>query len=341
MKHIFVALGQHHVNNFENIIKNNLIGTGETILMAGPDVVIDHERWDEMVISKKSFNNKAPSVLFQVFSINAKIRTYRNLIKRIAHLKNEQVTVYICYIEDVLSNYMFFSFSKDIKAVIIEDGTLNYYNHTLRNIDKKKFLLKQLFAAVNGVSFKNYKGHSSGAEYAHVKAQYLTFPESSIIKTNAKQLPIEKEILQELSNSLFIIGQEAYGNLIGQNQFETALHSFMNRLRTQPFYKEITTVYYKPHRNGKQLLENIFSESFPEKNVKVIHTSKTSEELYFEDIKAKYIACFDSSTLINIYSKLEDKDRNTIHFYVNPLKNDELIPLFKNLKFTFLNTNSQ
>jgi hypothetical protein len=341
MKHVFVALGQHHISNFENLIDNRLIKEGETILLSGPDVTCNTEKWDTVIHSKNSFNNNASSVLNRFTSINTKIKTYKNLLKQIGHLKNEMVTVYVCYIEDVLSNYLFFSFGKETKAIIVEDGTLNYYNHSLRNIDRKKFLLKQLFASLHGISFKRYKGHSSGAEYNHVVEQYLRFPKNAFITKNAKQLPVKKETIGNLTNSLFIVGQESYGTLIGQSEFESALNAFLSSIKAHPFYDEIREVYYKPHRNGKQLPTATLINAFPEKDVSIIQTDKTSEEVYFEDLKAMHIAGFDSSTLINIYSKLEAKDNHVVKFYVNPLKNDELVPLFKNLNFTFLNSKKQ
>lgn len=341
MKHLFVALGQHHVNNFENLIKNNLIESGETVLLAGADLAIDRSNWDEIYLSRKSFNNNSISLKTQFTSINGKIKEYKKLITQVKHLQNEAITVYVSYIEDVLSNYLFLSFSSVAKAVIVEDGTLNYYNHSLVNINSNKFKVKQLFAALHGISFKRYQGHSSGAEYSHVVAQYLSLPEHAFIRKNAKQLPIVKESIEQFQNTLFIIGQESYGTLLGQHQFETALHAFLKTLKKQAFYKEINTIYYKPHRNGKQLDRDYLEKVFVEKKVEIIQTDSTSEEIYFSEIKSMNIAAFDSSTLINIFSKLHQKDRDRIQFYVNPLKNNELLPLFKKLNFNFLNTKSQ
>ncbi len=337
MKNVFVALGQHHIQNFENLIEKNLVVEGERILLAGSGLVYDPLKWSKIIEAEQSFNNNADSPYNQVSAINSKIRTYKKMLSKISSLKNDAVTVYVCYIEDVLTNYLFLSFGKNTRAVIVEDGTLNYYDHSLKNISKLKFLLKQTIAQAHGIPFKKYKGHSSGADYEHVVYQFLTLPKHAFVQKNTKQLPLKKESISTFSNSLYIIGQESYGTLLGQKFFENALKLFMKQLKKQPFYKEIETIYYKPHRNGKQLSEAFFEAVFSEKKLTFLNSEQTSETLYFEKLHSKYIAGFDSSTLINIYSKIEDQEKNKVSFFVNPLKNDELVPLFKSLGFHFLN----
>ena len=337
MKNIFVALGQHHVHNFEKLIENNLVGEGERILLAGSGLIYNSLKWNKIIEAEQSFNNTADSAINQVSAINSKLRSYKKMIDQLSSLKNDAITLYVCYIEDVLTNYLFLSFGKNTQAVIVEDGTLNYYGHSLNNISKLKFLLKQTIAQTHGIPFKKYKGHSSGAEYEHVLSQFLTLPEHAFIKKNARQLPLEKESITTFSNSLYIIGQESYGTLLGQDFFESSLEGFLIRLKNQPFFIDIDTIYYKPHRNGKQFQDSYFTEAFPDKKVIVLRTELTSETLYFEQLHSKYVAAFDSSTLINVYSKLKENDRNQVSFLVHPLKNDELLPLFKNLGFHFLN----
>lgn len=341
MKNLFVALGQHHVQNFENLIDNNLVVAGERILMAGSGLIYNPLKWDRVIIAEQSFNNNADSVFSQVAAINSKIRSYKKMLSHISSLKNEPITLYVSYIEDVLTNYLFLSFGKNIQAVIVEDGTLNYYDHSLKKISKVKFLLKQTIAKTQGITFKKYYGHSSGADYDHVTAQFLTLPKHAFIQKKAKQLPLEIENLHTFSNSLYIIGQESYGTLLGQKFFETELQNFLKILKTQTFYKEIEAIYYKPHRNGKQFPDSYFKDVFTEKEVIILRTDQTSETVYFEKLHSKYIATFDSSTLINLYSKLQEKKKSEVNFFVNPLKNDELITLFKRLNFHFLNQENQ
>ena len=245
MKNLFVALGQHHVQNFENLIENNLVVEGERILLAGSGLIYDALKWDRVIKAEQSFNNNADSAFSQVAAINSKILSYKKMLSHLSFLKNEPITLYVCYIEDVLTNYLFLSFGKNTQAVIVEDGTLNYYDHSLKNISRLKFLLKQTIAQTHGIPFKKYKGHSSGAEYKHVISQFLTLPKHAFVQKNAKKLPMEKESLPNFSKSLYIIGQESYGTLLGQKFFETALDDFLAQLKKQPFYKEIDTVYYK------------------------------------------------------------------------------------------------
>jgi len=337
MKNLFVALGQHHVQNFENLIDNNLVLEGERILLAGSGLVYNPIKWDRVIMAEQSFNNNADSAFSQVAAINAKIGSYKKMLSHIASLKNEPLTLYVSYIEDVLTNYLFLSFGKNLKAVVVEDGTLNYYDHSLSNISRLKFLLKQTIAQTHGIPFKKYKGHSSGAEYEHVVSQYLTLPQNAYIQKNARQLPLDKISLPAFTNSLYIIGQESYGTLLGQKFFEDELEKFLAQLKKQTFYKEIETVYYKPHRNGKQLPPTFFENIFSEKEVVFLLTEQTSEAIYFEKLHSQYVAGFDSSTLINLYSKIENQEKRQASFFVNPLKNDELVPLFKSLGFQFLN----
>lgn len=337
MKHIFVALGPQHVHNFENLIENDLVGNGERILLAGADLQMKRTLWDTVIEADRSLNNNADSIYNQIAAINAKIGSYKKMLQGISSLREEPVTVYVSYIEDVLSNFLFLSFGKDTQAVVVEDGTLNYYDHSLQNIPKLKFFFKQVFAKLHGIPFKRYKGHSSGAHYGHVIANYVTFPQHAFVPKKTRQLPVSKVDIPEFSNSLYIIGQESYGTLLGQEYFEDALETFLERLKKQPFYSEVKQIYYKPHRNGKQLRPELFSEAFADKKVMVVRTEMTSETLYFEELHSKYLAAFDSSTLINIFAKVNENDRKSMSFCVNPLKNDELVPLFSGLGFRFLN----
>jgi hypothetical protein len=293
--------------------------------------------WDNVIVADRSFNNNADSVYNQIAAISGKIGSYKKMLRSINSLRNEKVTVYVSYIEDVLSNFLFLSFGNDTQAVVVEDGTLNYYDHSLQNIPKLKFFFKQLFAKLHGIPFKRYRGHSSGADYEHVVTQFVTFPEHAFVQKQLKPLPVIKVDVPNFSNSLYIIGQESYGTLLGQDYFESALKKFLNQLKKQPFYSVIDTIYYKPHRNGKQLPQELFSEVFTDKNVTFLHTEKTSETFYFEELHSKYLAAFDSSTLINIFAKMNENDRKSTSFFVNPLKNDELVPLFNGLGFLFLN----
>ncbi|WP_203295065.1 polysialyltransferase family glycosyltransferase [Luteirhabdus pelagi] len=339
MNHIFVALGQHHVNNFETLLRHELIEQGTYVLMAGADVSYDETMWDRIVNASCSFNNTAKSKLNQVEAIKNKIRIYKGMIGEISDLKSEPVTVYTSYIEDVLSNFLFFSFGTERKAIVVEDGTLNYYDHSLQNISSIKFFLKQAIARLYGINFKRYIGHSSGAGYDHVKKQYITFPEFAFIDRNAEQLPVEKISVAHFSDTLYIIGQESYGNLLGQAFFERALKTYLETLRKQEFYPELNTIYYKPHRNGKQLPKSFFTSVLTDKVFEIVRTPMTSETLYFETLRSKYVAAFDSSTLINIRARLYEKNLSQVQFIVNPLKNDELIPLFKKLNFSFMSEN--
>lgn len=337
MTHIFVALGQNHINKFEDLIKNNCLEEGQKILLAGSNVFVNEKVWDKTIISNASFNNNATSSFKQLLTIIKKIKAYSGIIKQLEQYKTGSVTVYVSYIEDVLSNFIFFNFNKKAKAIVVEDGTLNYYNHSYKNINKIKFNFKKVFARLHKIKFQKYKGHSSGAEYSHVISNFVIFPEHAFVKTNAKQLPIKLAKINKPLNALYIIGQEPYGNILGQKEFEKKLTLFFNSIKAQNFYKKLDKIYYKPHRNGTQMPVTFLTSSFEGKELQVLISDKTSEELFFEEIPCAYICSFDSSSLSTIYSKLPEKMRINFNFYVYSLLDNELIYLFKKLNFNFLN----
>ncbi|HET8810834.1 MAG TPA: hypothetical protein VFM65_11295 [Flavobacteriaceae bacterium] len=332
---IFIAIGQNHVNNFEKLIQEQLVTSGINVLVSGSNVVFDAKYWDQTIISDRSFNNKSTSLIEQVSSITKKIKSYKTLIEQIDPLKSAATTIYISYIEDVLSNYLFFSFKPKVSIVVVEDGTLNYYDHSLKNIDTLKFKLKKIISFLFGIPFKKYAGHSSGAEDPRVTAQYLTFPKLAFVSKNAIQLPIERKEVPNLIDDLYFIGQESYGQLLGKEKFEELLKEMFSALKQAPFYEKVKKVYYKPHRNGTQIPKGVLRKVFDGKKIEIVNSALSSEDFYFEKAPCKHIAGFDSSTFPNIYSKLTDNDRKKVVFYVYPV-NHELTLLFEKLNFVFL-----
>lgn len=336
MKHIFIAIGQTHLNNFETLLNDNIASIGERILVVDNTIIYNEALWPTVIKATISFNNTASSSVQQLVSISNKAKAYATIIKSLKKYKNESTVIYLAYIEDILSNYMFFSFSDKAKIVIVEDGTLNYYNHSLANVSALKFRLKQTIAKLRGIPFKKYVGHSSGAGYAHVIAQYLTFPDQAFVAEKVKQFPVETTSVDNTVDELYIIGQEGFCNLIGQDVFMTALKDFFEMLKKQPFYNTITTIHYKPHRNGVRLTQEFLSGYFPGKKVRLVTTSKTAEDLFFEELPCSFVTSFNSSTLINIYARLSKEDRAKIEFSVYPIQDNELIHVFKKLNFNFI-----
>lgn len=340
MTHLFVGLGQKHVDNFEVLISNKTLGEGTFVLIAAKGLIINEMCWDKTIIASQSFDNTAASKLQQLKAISVKAKEYSRIVKQLKHFKKIPLTIYVAYIEDILSNYLFFNFNKEAKVIVIEDGTLNYYKHTIENIDPLKFKLKQLVARRHGLSFKKYKGHSSGASYDKVIAQYLSLPKEAYLSKKAKQLPLFEQPLDKVKNNLYIIGQEAFGAIIGQQRFMEALDSYFKALTEQPFYQDVSIIYYKPHRNGVRITQEFIASFFPDKEIQIIKTKKTAESFYFDEVQCTHISSFNSSTLLNIYAALQQEDKEKIGFYTYPLVSDELVPLFKKLNFKFLKSNT-
>lgn len=336
MKHIFIAIGQTHLNNFELLLNNKLVPKKDAILVLDTNIIYDKTLWKTVIKAPESFNNNSSSRIQRISAISNKVKSYASIIKKLKPYKDEKSRIYLSYIEDILSNYMFFSFSKNAEIVVVEDGTLNYYNHTLADINPLKFRVKKIISQIIGVPFKRYKGHSSGANYDTVVEQYLTFPKQAIIQKNIKQLPVEKTPINNTINALYIVGQEGSCNLIGLEPFTKALDGFFKCLVNEPFYKTIDTIHYKPHRNGVRLEQSFLQNYFPDKKLHLVSTTKTAEDLFFEDLPCRYISSFSSSTLINIYSRLRREDLSKINFSVYPLESNELLHLFKKLNFNFI-----
>ncbi len=335
MNHFFVALGQNHLNNFEKLIDNGLIGNGQKILIAASNVLFDPRAWDRTFISQKSFDNKSASMMEQLSAIQSKIKVYKGLIDRLAEFRSESAVIYIAFIEDILSNFMFFSFSPHAKIVVVEDGTLNYYDHSFDDIDKIKFNLKKYIAKYYGIPFCKYSGHSSGAEDPRVAAQYLTFPKQAFILKNACQLPIKTIPLPKIHNSLYIIGQEAYAREMDKERFKEKIHAFFMAIKRQKFYGGIKKIYYKPHRNAAWIPEELLNRIFDEKRIELVDTKLTAEDHFFEKAPCRFLTGFDSSVFLNIYSKLTEQDKPEIKFYVCPI-NKKMTPLFEKLCFEFI-----
>jgi hypothetical protein len=72
------------------------------------------------------------------------------------------------------------------------------------------------------------------------------------------------------------------------------------------------------------------------KKVIFLNRNTPAEDLYFEQVKSKYIFGFNSSVFVNIYVSLAVKDKNKVQNYVFLESFDQLEKLFKNLGFNIL-----
>lgn len=316
MINIFIGLSNNQISSFEAIIKKeNLLG--KNILIANQTLNFNKELWDEIVYGETTFNNRSKGITASFYNLYGKIKEYKKIIKQLAKYKNqEDINLYFTYIEDVLTNYLFLSFNKRLKGIVVEDGTLNYYSHTIKDVSLKKRWLKWLISNLMGVRFKFYKGHSSGIEYQHALKQYLRVPELSVFPKKAVRLPYDNR-RANLTNTLLIIGQEPYINLYGLKRYDEAMNSLIEIIKKSPEYASLTKIYYKPHRHGERIDYDKMTKAFQNKPLEIILDADAPlEDLYFEKLGSKYIFTFDSSALINIYLEASKDLKDTINFNV-------------------------
>ncbi len=328
---IFVGLSQNQINNYELVIKQLNIQEENNILLTSQTLSFDKSLYNQIYVSNISFDNQSNSLIENLKFIYKKIKNYKHLVKQIEHYKHHKnVWVYFSYIEDILSNYMALSFNKNAKGIVIEDGILNYYKHNLNSLDIKKVLMKYFLSNIMGLRFKLYKGHSSGIDYEHVIKQYVRLPEFSINPKKSEQLIIPKKSIKKFNNSLLILGQEVSEIKLGNKEYYKRITLLFDKATEIAKKKRIKKIYYKPHRHGKRLDNQFIKNKLKDFAYEILNASEPIENLYFNQLKSKYIFGFNSSVIINIPVEIDNKNMPEIYVFLE--KNDPLYNLFKYLK---------
>lgn len=333
MINIFIGLSNNQISNCESILLS-LKGNNHNILITNKTLEFQSNLWDEIISSEITFNNQPTGLWSSLALICSKIKSYKQIVKQLRkYSTSKEITLYFSYIEDILSNHLLLSFNHHLKGVVVEDGTLNYYLHTIKNIPPKKRYMKWLLSNLMFLRYKLYEGHSSGIEYSHVEQQYVRIPELSMFSQKSKLLPFtEKEI--NLKNNILIIGQEPYTNMFGLETYLNALLKLIKIIKQSPDYENIKDVYYKPHRHGQRIdYKTILSDNFQNKEVSILCSDKPLEKIYFEQIKSKNIYSFDSSALLNIFIESSEENRKNISFNTLLRFNFALEPIFKKFNF--------
>ena len=331
MINLCIGLSQNQITSYERLIKEKLFEKGATVLVTNKTIGVQEGLWDKVIYSNNSFNNQSKNGFKAIINIISKIKQYKAIIKKLSVYKKEKnITLYFTYIEDILTNYLLLSFNSNLKGIVVEDGTLNYYPHTIKFLSRKKIILKWFLSNLYNLRFKLYKGHSSGIEYKHVIKQYVRVPELSMFPNKSINLPYPKRT-NELKNTILIIGQESYINQEGEQKYIESLLKMFSIIKTKKYYKNISKVYYKPHRNGKRLNLDWLENQFKDINFKYLEVDTSLEDLYFDNLGSKYIFTFDSSALLNIF--LEHKDKDKIELNVVLSYNKLLEPVFNRFKF--------
>ncbi len=333
MINIYIGLSNNQIANCELILETGNNKNDHNVLVSNKTLIIKSDLWDEIILSDKTFNNQPKNILSSLKIICDKIKEYKKIVFQLKKYKNTQnVTLYFSFIEDILSNYLLLSFNKNLKGIVVEDGMLNYYSHTIKNIPVKKRYLKWFFSNIMFLRYKIYQGHSSGIEYRHVLKQYVRIPKLTLFPEKSVLIPYsEKEI--ELSKTILIVGQEPYINMYGLDSYLEALNRLFDVIKSETFYENIKIIYYKPHRHGKRINYEKVQEIFLGKNLVILDSDEGLEDIYFNKIKSKHIYSFDSSALLNIYIESCLNTRQKIKFNVLMKYNIVLESIFKKFKF--------
>jgi hypothetical protein len=252
------------------------------------------------------------------------------LINEIKKYRRErEIRVFFSYLEDILTNYLVLSFNPGTVGIAVEDGVLNYYNHTIRTPGLKKVIAKYLLSNLYGIRFKWYKGHSSGIDYNHVVKQLVRIPELSVRPGKSEKLITPVKKIDRFTDTMLIIGQEAYENILGSKTYYSMLHRMFDFAAGFAGQKKVEKIYYKPHRHGKRIPPSFFEEKF--KNIPYVIEDITTpvEDLFFNKLRPKYLVTFNSSAVINIKTGLENRDDLNVFAFMK--KNDELRKIFNYL----------
>lgn len=333
MINIYIGLSKNQISSYEKIIQTKRKQDCKDVLITNKTLEINPVLWEKVIYANQSFNNQSTGKLSELKNIILKIKQYKIIIKELNEYKYEDnIFLYFTYVEDILTNYLLFSFNKKIKGVVVEDGTLNYYSHTIKSLSQKKVFLKWFLSNLYNIRFKFYKGHSSGIEYQHVIKQYVRVPELSMFPEKSIKLNFPLRSL-EISNTALIIGQEGYINQFGEKLYNTNLLDLGKLIKSKDYYLKVDKIYYKPHRHGKRIDLNLLKELFFNKEVIYLDSDEPLEDLYFNNLGSKYIFSFDSSALLNIFLESEKKIKKQLIFNVLLRYNNLLKPIFKKFDF--------
>ncbi|WP_339144019.1 hypothetical protein [Croceitalea sp. MTPC5] len=335
MINIFIGLSQYHVDLFENFLLQRTDFQGKSILITGKEIAFNKEKWHKHIELSNGVKNQSKSQVSRLKSMTVKLRAYKGVIKHLEKYKSEKrINLVFSSLEDVLSNYLFFYFSKNIKGLVVEDGVLNYYNHTIRCVPSSVLLLKKTLTLLFGLNFKFYSGHTSGINYDKTLFQYVREPSFSVAPNKSKKIPYKPQKLELVNSKMLIIGQEPYANL-DERKYQKHLNLLFEKIKLDEKYMNVKKIMYKPHRHGPRLKIDTLREYFKEKDFEYVTTDLSAEKYFFEVAQCRNLVTFDSSAVFNIYSQCDFETRKKLKISVLPFLDNELTALFEQLGFYF------
>lgn len=320
------------------MIEDGLI-QGETFLMNPSNSTFKESLWDHVITDDIPVNNTAKNLILRITQQTNKITGYKKLIRRAESKLREYTsfTIYYANLEDVLSNYFFFSFRKDSlkERVIVEDGALNYYFYREKDLPRFNYLMKLFLSNMIGVPFRRIKGDVSGIEYDYVRKQFVRAPNLAVYPEKSLQLPFKRISYKCNKDTILIIGQEPYSNFLGENVYETGLKQLCGIIESR-IDKQKIKVFYKPHRDGsysepKRVLDRFFID------YEILPREGVIEELIC-NFKPAQIYSFDSSALANL--KIATQQISNLQIFAYLFFSEKLIHLYRQLRIEIISLKS-
>lgn len=332
---IFVALSPLQLLNAEALIKQEH-QRRYNILINPHSFTYNSDKWTKAINGGFLVPNIQNSFFNKISFQYNKVKFYKQFINSINREipSASEYFIFFSHLEDVLTNYFFFSFRKNENRCffIIEDGVLNYYKLIVSGKKKRDLLRKLLLYRFFGIPFKFYTGYVTGIDRHNVKSQYVRLPEKAQFPEKSKLLNISKISYESNNKVILILGQESFINIYGLKLYKTNFSLLLDLIINQnPNWSDIT-FYYKPHRIGHFEDAEILALSKGIK-FKFIRTDDSIESI-IGIYKPYQIYSFNSSALMNIKLAL-DRDTHVLIYSLNCFSN-KLDKLFRKLGINIL-----
>lgn len=329
---IFIASSSIGVSNSESIIKQ--FKPANYYVLINPHGYTFNTKYWNMIIGgddNVDINNNSKTIfekiIFQIKKIKYSKYVLEQANKNIPN--SNHISIYYQHLEDIIANYFFYEFKKNISKdiYIVEDGIANYY--FLLEKGKMKFRLyqKKVLSALFGIKFNVFSGDFTGIDQNKTIAQYIRKPEFGKIKEKSIQLPIDKISYEPINHRYLLLGQESavdYYEGVTYDDYEECLIFVLNHIKDSDKNAE---VLYKPHVNGSYNASIFLLKNYP--SIIIINNNKPIESILSE-LKPHGIYSFCSSALFNI--KIALNETNSVNIFAYPkLWKCETIEIFEKI----------
>ncbi|MEO0506210.1 MAG: polysialyltransferase family glycosyltransferase [Bacteroidota bacterium] len=314
---IFVSIAPSHNRSFESLLKTESL-KGKKILINIGNYEYSPRMWDAVIedyspMRNPSSENLLATILFQLKKILAYKRIISSCKKKIP---SKGYTLFYCNLEDILNNFMFFRFRKNLQEerILVEDGILNYYEYKIESPRKPNFILKKILCWFLRVPYKVVEGQLSGIDRDDVQKQFVRYPSLALFPEKALRLESDIIDFEPSEDSILFIGQDVLANIVAKQDYLDGINQIIEKI--QENCSTASKVHYKPHRNGDyKIAEELLIKAFGNQYELVI--DERPVETILSNIRPMYIYSFFSSALFNI--KLGAKDVDKLKVFSLPI----------------------